>query len=72
MIDRVLTTREAAGILGRSPITLKAWRRRGVGPAYIRFGRSSPNGRVGYRVDDLVAYLDSQTVRPGVVAGVGT
>jgi hypothetical protein len=35
-----LDTREAAGFLGMSPATLEAWRTRGGGPKYHKFGKA--------------------------------
>jgi hypothetical protein len=46
-----LETVHAADELGLSPRTLEGWRRRGEGPAYLKFGR-----RVKYRPEDIEAY----------------
>ena len=54
-------TPSAAVYLDVGEETLKRWRRLGTGPAYIRLAHS----RVRYRVSDLDAWLDAQTVRPG-------
>ena len=45
---------EAFGLKGR---TLMDWRTKGVGPAYIKIGRS-----VYYRVSDVLAFIDAQCV----------
>ncbi len=63
-LTRILTTCQAAYLLGRSPVTLKAWRRRGIGPRFVRFGGTGPTARVGYRMQDLVAFLDASAVDP--------
>jgi hypothetical protein len=49
----------AAPMIGVEPQTLKLWRRKGIGPAYIRFGN-----RVRYRVSDIEAWLSAHTVTP--------
>jgi len=53
---RLLTTREAAELLGLSLKTLERYRASGVGPHYIKLaaGRS---GRVRYRRGDLEAWI---------------
>lgn len=52
--ERMLTTKEAAAMLGLSPATLEAWRCSGrVRLPFLRLGRS-----VKYRLSDLYAYLD--------------
>jgi len=43
---------EVAKRLGLSCSTLRAWRFRGVGPVYHKFGKS-----VRYHVDDVAAYV---------------
>jgi hypothetical protein len=60
---KLLDTREAAEYLRRSPITLAEWRQAKRGPPYIRVG-GNPTGAVLYRVEDLDAWIESQTVRP--------
>lgn len=50
-----LTTAEAAAFLGLEPETLEAWRRRGGGPPYVKYG-DSPRAAVRYRLRDLEAY----------------
>ncbi len=49
----------AAPMIGVNAATLKAWRRRGLGPPYVRFGN-----RVRYRVSDVEAWLAAHTVTP--------
>lgn len=53
----------AAPIIGVEPQTLKAWRRKGIGPPYVRFGN-----RVRYRVCDIEAWLAAHTITPGSAA----
>lgn len=49
----------AAPMIGVNAATLKTWRRRGIGPPYVRFGN-----RVRYRVRDVEAWLAAHTVTP--------
>jgi hypothetical protein len=57
-LERLLTTRQAAPILSESVDTLKKWRQRGLGPAYIKY----ESGAIRYRLSDLWQYLDDHTV----------
>lgn len=54
-----LDEKRAAEILGVSVHTLRAWRCRGCGPAYVKAGR-----RVLYLQTDLDAYLAGCRVQP--------
>jgi predicted DNA-binding transcriptional regulator AlpA len=54
--DVVLSTAEAARIIGVSGKTLELWRSQGSGPRWINIG---PRG-VAYRVGDLRAYVQSR------------
>lgn len=54
----LMTTPEAAAYLKFSEETLKDWRRDNTGPAYIKIH----GAHVRYRVRDLDAWLDAQTV----------
>lgn len=47
----------AADFLGMRPQTLGMWRHKGVGPKYVKVGNA-----VRYRISDLDAYLEQQTV----------
>ncbi len=51
----LLKDAEAAAWLGIHPGTLRAWRCRGIGPAFIRLGRG-PKARVRYNQRDLEAF----------------
>lgn len=62
-IPRLVNTRKAAEILGRSPYTLKRWRYEGVGPAYVEI-----EGRVSYDVAVLIEYINENTRVPSVRA----
>lgn len=50
----LLTTTEAAKTLRLTKATLEAWRCRGGGPAFVKFGRA-----VRYRREDLEKFLIS-------------
>ncbi|POX87614.1 transcriptional regulator [Mycobacterium kansasii] len=53
----------AAPMIGVEPQTLKLWRRKGIGPRYVKFGN-----RVRYRVSDIEAWLSEHTVTPELAA----
>lgn len=55
--DRLLTTKEAAAVLGLSPRTLEGLRRRGGGPPFVVLSRNA----VRYRQGDLRAWVESRT-----------
>jgi len=57
MCFAILTEVEAALFLKVKPQTLSAWRHRSVGPNFTRAGKC-----IRYRMADLLAYLDQQTV----------
>jgi predicted DNA-binding transcriptional regulator AlpA len=60
-IDRVVSEKQAAEILGYSPDTLRREFRAGRGPPRVRLsGR-----RIGYRLSMLYAYLEKNTEQPG-------
>ncbi len=52
-----LDSRAAAERLQVSPYTIKSWRRKGVGPGYVKIG-----GRFYYTEKQLEEYLRSGTV----------
>jgi excisionase family DNA binding protein len=54
-----LTTGQLAERTGIPAETLRQWRRRGTGPAYLKLGRS-----IRYRLADLEAWERSCLVRP--------
>ena len=55
-IPRLVSTRDAAEILGRSPATLKRWRLEGTGPNWIEL-----EGRVSYDVGVLRDFIVKNT-----------
>jgi predicted DNA-binding transcriptional regulator AlpA len=59
MDNILLSNSEAAEFLGMSPDTLPRWRWAGIGPAYLKVGRS-----IKYRRADLEAFLNESRVNP--------
>ena len=57
--------KSAAKYLNRSPLTLRDWRERKVGPVYYKVV-----GAVVYRQDDLDAFIDACRVDPATVGEV--
>ena len=57
----LLTTEQAAVILGYAPATLGGWRLRGTGPAFVRMGSSR---FIRYRMADLEKWIDQNVVHP--------
>ena len=58
--DLMLTTEEAAEILGVSPRALELWRQKKSQPLpYVRVGNL-----VRYRHKDLMAYIEARVVEP--------
>ncbi len=65
-LEEILSQSEAAAAIDRSEFTLQDWRNRGLGPAYLKYGR-----RVGYRRRDLYEWISANTVHPGRENGDG-
>lgn len=59
--DGLLSTERAAEFLGLHPGTLRNWRSENFGPAWVRIGRGA---RVGYRREDLDAFIAQSRVVP--------
>ena len=59
--DELLDERSAGVVLCKPPATLRDWRYRGIGPAYVKVGPRS----VRYRRSDLETFVVASTVRPG-------
>lgn len=64
-VPELVTTKEAAKILGRSPATMKRWRYLGIGPAWIEI-----SGRVSYERKTLLEFIQQHTKKPSVRAYV--
>ena len=56
---QVLTEEETARNLALSVATLRAWRLKGTGPRFVRFGRA-----VRYLAADVEAYIKASVVEP--------
>lgn len=52
----IVSTKQAARILGNSPRTLEDWRLTGIGPRFVKMGRN-----VRYRMSDILDYLEQNT-----------
>lgn len=57
MTDALLTTAEAAALVGMKERTLRVWRMKDQGPAYIKLG----NGRVRYSQQAIEEWLAANT-----------
>ncbi len=63
-IPKLLTENETAAFLGAAPDTLAVWRcTRRYSLPYIKIGRL-----VRYRESDVIAFLESRTIRPQAAA----
>jgi transposase len=60
-VNRLITEREAAAMIGLSIQTLRHWRVRRVGPAYLKFGRGR-QGPVRYALEDLLEWAKRHRV----------
>ena len=60
MAARFFSERQAAEYLDARPQTMRAWRHRGRGPAYLKL-----TGRIRYRLEDLEAFIAESRVVPG-------
>jgi hypothetical protein len=59
-IDPMLTTVQAAVILGKSHDVVKKWRQRaGKGPLFFRY----PDGSIRYRLSDLLDFINQNRVQ---------
>jgi len=62
MIDKamaLISSTQAARVLGVKPQTLAVWRLRGRGPKFVRFG--GPKGRVSYSKTALQEWIAART-----------
>jgi hypothetical protein len=59
VLDEFLSEKEAAVAIGKSLRTLRQWRRRGIGPPYVLFGRT-----VRYRKPTFVEHFRQAEIRP--------
>jgi hypothetical protein len=61
----LLTQEQAASFLHKSSRVLRFWRTAGIGPAYVKLGKT-----VLYNRADLLAYVRRNTVQPSVQAAM--
>jgi predicted DNA-binding transcriptional regulator AlpA len=61
-LDRVVTEKQAAELLGCSYHTLRRAFRAGRAPARVRLSEK----RIGYRLSAVYAFLEANTEKPGV------
>ena len=59
----ILNTLQAAEHIGVGKSTMEKWRMRDTGPIWVEL--SPGRGRVGYRVEDLDAWIMSRLREPG-------
>lgn len=62
-MDRIISEREVAKLIGVSTMTLDRWAQRGLGPDRIKLSER----KIGYRQSDVKAWMEnlpSVTVRP--------
>jgi hypothetical protein len=66
-VAALLNEKQAASLLGIAPATLRSWRCRGIGPAYVKMGhgRKSP---VRYNQTDIEAFVAASRHVPPVRA----
>lgn len=57
-LERLLVQAEVADLLRLEPETLEAWRSRGNGPVYVKFGRD-----VRYRPSDILRFIQDRVCR---------
>lgn len=59
----LINEKEAAEIMSLSRNTLRMWRCRKKGPAYIKLGQGY-NARVRYKISDLEEFIERNKVQP--------
>jgi predicted DNA-binding transcriptional regulator AlpA len=59
-LPNLLSSREAASLLGVRPLTLRKWRCDGTGPRFVRLG-TGRRSRAAYRLSDLEAWLEARS-----------
>ena len=74
-VRRCLGTAEAAVYLGVSPEALHRWRKRGIGPAYVRYPMVSTRdhkewrgkrwGMIAYPIEELDRWIERRRVQAG-------
>jgi predicted DNA-binding transcriptional regulator AlpA len=62
-VKMLISTKEAAKMLGTTEGTLKSWRARGAGPSWVKLGAA-----VRYDVEELLDFIKRNTRVPSVRA----
>jgi predicted DNA-binding transcriptional regulator AlpA len=62
-MPKLISTKQAAEMLGTSQGTLKSWRSRGTGPKWVKLGAA-----VRYDVEELLDFIKRNTRVPSVRA----
>jgi hypothetical protein len=65
--NNLLTDKQAAPLLGVEPATLRSWRCRGIGPAYVKLGLG-PKAACRYNPVDIETFTASCRYVPSVRA----
>jgi hypothetical protein len=60
---KLMSTKQAAEMLGTTTGTLKSWRSRGLGPTWVKLGAA-----VRYDVEELLDFIKKNTHVPSVRA----
>ena len=58
-MNKMISNTQAAALLGITPSTLKFWRHKGRGPAFIKLG-DSPQAGVAYDEADVIAWREAR------------
>lgn len=61
-MGQLLTTEQVADLLQMSPHTVKVYRHRGDGPAFVRLGKQAR-----YRLEDVEAWLERRVAETNAV-----
>jgi Helix-turn-helix domain len=59
ILEGYLTEQESADALHKTPRTLQSWRQQGIGPAYVKIGKT-----VFYERSALLAWVKAQQHEP--------
>jgi predicted DNA-binding transcriptional regulator AlpA len=63
ILKKLISTKQAAEMLGTTVGTLKSWRSRGIGPNWVKLGAA-----VRYDVEELLDFIKRNTRVPSVRA----
>lgn len=61
-MSKMLSSPEAAQLLGVAPYTLRLWRHKGKGPRYVKLG-DAKQANVVYVEDDVIAWRNARTFK---------